>query len=95
MLQEWEAGDLEILTLWKQMNQWVYAGFAETYKKIGVAFDRTYYESETYIKGKAILQEGLAAGRFTKQPMGLFGSIYKPKGLIKSFYYDQMVQRFT
>jgi arginyl-tRNA synthetase len=59
MLLKWEKGDLEVVGLWKTMNSWVYAGFDETYKMLGVDFDKIYYESETYIKGKEIVMEGL------------------------------------
>jgi len=59
MLLKWENGDIEVVGLWKTMNSWVYAGFDETYKMLGVDFDKIYYESETYIKGKEIVMEGL------------------------------------
>ena len=59
MLLKWEKGDSEVVGLWKKMNSWVYAGFDETYKMLGVDFDKIYYESETYIKGKEIVMEGL------------------------------------
>lgn len=62
MLRKWEAGDEEIVSMWKMMNNWVYAGFDETYKKLGVDFDKIYYESETYLEGKEKVMEGLAAG---------------------------------
>ena len=64
MLQKWEDGDDEILALWKKMNAWVYAGFDVTYKRLGVSFDKIYYESNTYLLGKAMVQEGLASGAF-------------------------------
>jgi len=64
MLQKWEAGDSKVVELWKMMNSWVYAGFAETYKKLGVDFDKYYYESDTYLLGKDIIQEGLEKGVF-------------------------------
>jgi arginyl-tRNA synthetase len=67
MLQKWEAGDEEVISLWKTMNSWVYAGFAETYKKLGVSFDKSYYESITYLLGKDIIEEGLAKGVFFKK----------------------------
>ncbi|MEI6765786.1 MAG: arginine--tRNA ligase [Bacteroidota bacterium] len=60
MLQQWEAGDEEVRKLWQTMNGWVYKGFDETYKKLGIAFDKTYYESQTYLLGKEIVAEGLA-----------------------------------
>ena len=62
MLQKWEAGDNETLALWTKMNTWVYAGFNETYKKLGVDFDKYYYESDTYLLGKDIVNEGLEKG---------------------------------
>ena len=70
MLRQWEAGDQEIIALWKKMNGWVYNGFDETYKKIGVDFDKLYYESNTYILGKQVVEEGLQKGVFTKKPDG-------------------------
>ena len=70
MLLKWEAGDAEVLDLWKTMNRWVYAGFAETYKKLGVDFKKFYYESDTYILGKDIIEEGLEKNVFFKKPDG-------------------------
>jgi len=67
MLQKWEAGDIVVLSLWKKMNAWVYTGFAETYKKLGVSFDKFYYESDTYILGKDIIDEGLEKGVFFRK----------------------------
>src|SRR5690606_32734245 len=67
MLQQWEAGDEEVVGLWKMMNNWVYAGFNETYKRLGVDFDKYYYESDTYLLGKDIIQEGLEKGVFFKK----------------------------
>ena len=67
MLQKWEAGDLEVISLWQTMNSWVYTGFAETYKKLGVSFDKFYYESGTYLLGKDIIEEGLEKGVFFKK----------------------------
>jgi arginyl-tRNA synthetase len=66
MLRNWEAGDQETLTLWKMMNSWVYEGFDMTYKALGVSFDKMYYESNTYLLGKKIVNEGLNKGVFTK-----------------------------
>jgi len=68
MLQKWEAGDPEVKALWKTMNGWVYAGFAETYKELGVSFDKFYYESHTYLLGKDIIDEGLQKGVFFRKP---------------------------
>ncbi|MEZ0538597.1 arginine--tRNA ligase [Fibrella arboris] len=64
MLRKWEQGDSDTVALWEQMNSWVYAGFADTYKRIGVSFDKTYYESNTYLLGKDVVEEGLASGVF-------------------------------
>ena len=66
MLVRWEQNDPEVRALWKKMNDWVYAGFDETYKALGVGFDKIYYESETYLKGKAKVEEGLAKGLFER-----------------------------
>jgi len=68
MLQKWEAGDHAVIDLWKTMNSWVYAGFAETYKRLGVSFDKFYYESNTYLLGKDIIEEGLQSGVFFRKP---------------------------
>ena len=62
MLVKWEAGDPEVRGLWEMMNNWVYAGFDETYKKMGVSFDKIYYESNTYLEGKEKVMEGLEKG---------------------------------
>ena len=70
MLRKWEAGDDEVVTLWKRMNQWVYDGFEETYKKLGVDFDKNYYESETYLLGKNVVAEGLEKGVFYRKDDG-------------------------
>jgi arginyl-tRNA synthetase len=70
MLRKWEAGDAEIIALWKMMNGWVYEGFDTTYKKLGVSFDKIYYESNTYLLGKSIVDEGLAKGVLQKRPDG-------------------------
>jgi arginyl-tRNA synthetase len=70
MLQKWEAGDPETLRIWKMMNGWVYAGFEETYKSLGVDFDKIYYESQTYLLGKEIVKEGLEKGVFYKKEDG-------------------------
>jgi arginyl-tRNA synthetase len=67
MLLKWEAGDEEVVSLWKRMNNWVYAGFDETYKKMGVDFDKIYYESETYLEGKGKVLEGLDKGVFYRR----------------------------
>ena len=66
MLVKWEQNDPEVRALWEKMNSWVYAGFDETYQKMGVKFDKIYYESQTYLKGKAKVEEGLAKGLFER-----------------------------
>ena len=66
MLVKWENNDAEVRALWEKMNNWVYAGFDETYKKMGVSFDKIYYESQTYLKGKVKVEEGLAKGLFER-----------------------------
>lgn len=70
MLQDWEAGDTEVIDLWKKMNGWVYEGFDVTYKNLGVDFDKYYYESNTYLLGKDTVDEGLEKGVFFKKPDG-------------------------
>ena len=70
MLQNWEAGDPEVISLWETMNGWVYEGFEVTYKNLGVDFDKYYYESNTYLLGKGTVDEGLEKGVFFKKPDG-------------------------
>ena len=70
MLVKWEQGDAEVRALWEKMNNWVYAGFDETYKRLGVSFDKIYYESQTYLKGKAKVEEGLKKGLFERHEDG-------------------------
>jgi len=70
MLVKWEQGDPEVRALWKMMNEWVYAGFDETYKALGVGFDKIYYESDTYIEGKKKVEEGLKKGLFFRKDDG-------------------------
>jgi len=70
MLRKWEANDPEVRALWAKMNGWVYAGFDETYKRIGVAFDKNYYESNTYLEGKSEVEKGLASGQFYRREDG-------------------------
>lgn len=70
MLVKWEAGDSDVHALWEMMNNWVYAGFDETYKKMGVSFDKIYYESNTYLEGKEKVMEGLEKGFFYKKEDG-------------------------
>ena len=70
MLFKWEQGDPEVVALWKKMNGWVYDGFAKTYSDLGISFDRTYYESQTYLYGKALVQKGLDMGIFETEADG-------------------------
>ncbi len=70
LLLKWEAGDAETIALWKKMNNWVYAGFDLTYKKLGIDFDKTYYESETYLLGKKLVEEGLKNKVYAKKEDG-------------------------
>ena len=70
MLVDWEAGKTDVVELWQKMNAWVYAGFEKTYERIGSDFDKTYYESNTYLLGKEIVQKGLAKNVFYKKPDG-------------------------
>lgn len=70
MLQKWEAGDEEVVDLWRTMNAWVYEGFEETYAELGVNFDKYYYESNTYLLGKEFIEEGLKSGVFFKKEDG-------------------------
>ena len=81
MLVKWEAGDPEIRGLWEMMNNWVYAGFGETYKKMGVSFDKIYYESNTYLEGKEKVMEGLEKGFFYKKEDGSVWADLTAEGL--------------
>jgi arginyl-tRNA synthetase len=81
MLLDWEAGKPEVIELWKTMNQWVYEGFAQTYKNLGVDFDSYYYESNTYLLGKEVVQFGLEKGIFEKDPDGSVWIDLTPDGL--------------
>ena len=81
MLRKWEAGDPEIRSLWKMMNDWVYAGFDETYKMMGVNFDKIYYESETYLEGKSKVLEGLEKGIFYHREDGSVWANLTAEGL--------------
>ena len=81
MLVRWEQGDEEVRALWKKMNDWVYQGFDETYKAMGVDFDKIYYESETYLEGKAKVEEGLAKGLFFRKPDGSVWADLSNEGL--------------
>lgn len=81
MLRQWEAGDEETIKLWKMMNGWVYDGFDVTYKNLGVDFDKIYYESDTYLLGKKIVEEGLKKNVFQKKPDGSVRIDLTPDGL--------------
>ena len=81
MLRRWEDGDEEIRTLWCMMNSWVYAGFDETYKRMGVSFDEIYYESETYLLGKGEVLRGLEEGKFVQDPDGSVWADFTDEGL--------------
>lgn len=81
MLRKWEAGDPEVVNLWKEMNQWVYTGFDQTYKSLGVDFDKIYYESETYLEGKKKVLEGLEKGILYKQEDGSVWADLTAEGL--------------
>ena len=81
MLVKWEHGDPEVRALWKKMNDWVYAGFDETYKALGVGFDKIYYESNTYLEGKKKVEEGLEKGLFFRKPDGSVWADLTDEGL--------------
>lgn len=81
MLVKWEQNDAETRALWREMNEWVYAGFEETYKALGVSFDKIYYESETYLEGKAKVLEGLDKGLFTRKADGSVWADLTAEGL--------------
>jgi arginyl-tRNA synthetase len=81
MLRKWEQGDPDTVTLWKQMNGWVYEGFEQTYRRMGVWFDKYYYESNTYLLGKDIIEEGLQKGVFYRRPDGSVWADLTPDGL--------------
>lgn len=81
MLVKWEQNDPEVRGLWAKMNSWVYAGFDETYKALGVTFDKIYYESDTYLEGKEKVEEGLKKGLFFKKEDGSVWADLTPEGL--------------
>lgn len=81
MLRKWEAGDQQVVDLWKKMNHWVYEGFEETYKKLGVDFDKNYYESETYLLGKDVVADGLEKGVFYQKEDGSVWIDLRDEGL--------------
>lgn len=81
MLRKWEQGDEEVRGLWRKMNEWVYAGFDETYKDLGVSFDKIYYESDTYLEGKEKVEEGLAKGLFYRREDGSVWADFTKEGL--------------
>ena len=81
MLVKWEQGDAEVRALWEKMNAWVYAGFDETYRKMGVSFDKIYYESQTYLRGKSKVEEGLSKGLFFRKEDGSVWADLTDEGL--------------
>jgi len=81
MLRKWEQGDEEVRGLWRKMNEWVYEGFDETYKALGVSFDKIYYESDTYLEGKEKVEEGLAKGLFYRREDGSVWADFTKEGL--------------
>ncbi|MDE6342073.1 MAG: arginine--tRNA ligase [Muribaculaceae bacterium] len=81
MLRKWEAGDKEVRDLWKMMNEWVYAGFDETYRRLGVAFDKIYYESDTYLQGKDLVLKGLDEGKMYRKEDGSVWADLTAEGL--------------
>ncbi len=81
MLVKWEAGDTEVRALWQKMNSWVYAGFDETYRRLGVSFDKIYYESQTYLEGKKKVLEGLDKAIFYRKPDESVWADLTPEGL--------------
>ena len=81
MLVKWEQGDKEVRDLWRKMNAWVYEGFDETYKALGVGFDKIYYESDTYLEGKEKVEEGLKKGIFYRRPDGSVWADLTKEGL--------------
>jgi arginyl-tRNA synthetase len=81
MLQDWESGDEDVVSLWRKMNNWVYEGFDQTYQRMGVSFDKTYHESETYLLGKAIVDEGLGKGVFYRKDDGSVWVDLRSEGL--------------
>ena len=81
MLVKWEQGDPEVRALWRKMNEWVYAGFDETYKALGVSFDKIYYESDTYLEGKEKVEEGLRKGIFFRKEDGSVWADLTAEGL--------------
>ena len=81
MLRKWEANDPEVRALWEKMNEWVYAGFDETYKRMGVSFDKIYYESTTYLEGKSEVEKGLATGEFYRREDGSVWANLEKDGL--------------
>ena len=81
MLRKWEAGDPQVLALWRKLNDWIYKGHAVTYARLGVDFDKKYYESETYMLGKQVIQEGLDKGVFFRKPDGSVWIDLREEGL--------------
>lgn len=95
MLRRWEAGDPEVVALWEMMNQWVYEGFDETYKKLGITFDKVYYESQTYLVGKEMVLEGVKKAFSIKKKMGRYGLISRRMGWITNYCSVPTEHRYT
>lgn len=94
MLRKWEANDPEVRQLWEMMNQWVYDGFDVTYKRLGVSFEKIYYESQTYLLGKSLVQEGLEKACCIAVTIIRFGAICAMKALMKNCCSVAMEPRF-
>ena len=95
MLQKWEQNDPETIALWEKMNGWVYDGFEKTYERLGVDFDKYYYESQTYILGKQVVEEGLQKECSLKKKMAPFGWTFLMKDWIRSCFCAAMVPAYT
>ena len=95
MLRRWEDGDEEIRSLWSMMNSWVYAGFDETYKRMGVSFDEIYYESETYLLGKEEVLRGLKEGKFVQDLTARYGLTSQTKVLTARSSSALMAPQYT
>lgn len=94
MLRKWENDDVTVRQLWEMMNKWVYAGFDQTYKQLGVDFDKIYYESETYLEGKNKVEEGLSKGVFYKKEDGSVWADLTQDGLDENCYCVQMAHPY-
>ena len=95
MLHKWESGDSEVRELWKKMNGWVYNGFDSTYQEIGVDFDKLYYESDTYLKGKEQVEKGLKSGAFKQREDGSVWVDLNDRGLDEKLLIRRMELLYT